>query len=158
MKSVQANLVNSLIGNSLEAVKYSDIKPNKEYLVVVDGIDQYLDIHSRKSIIERNDLPDHFFDQMSILMTHSEDGELINCSTPGMGRHLYKMSGEKLNETLVNLMVFMQSLVMELNQDIEQLQDMCRMTDDDIINEMDWFAEQARINEVNITAYDLSVL
>jgi len=158
MKNAQVNLVNSLIGNVLNPVKYSDINPDKQYLVVVDGIDQYLTPQFRKEILEREDLPEQFYNQMSIMIYNDEDGNLIDCSSPGIGRHLYKMLGKDVNTTLIDLLMFMQSLVMETNYDKDQMQDLRRMTNEDILNEYDWFAEQSRINELNITAYDLSDL
>jgi hypothetical protein len=158
MKNAQVNLIDSLIGNSLKPVEYADIDPNKQYLVVVDGIDQYLTPQFRKEILERDDLPEQFFYQMSIMIHNDDDGNLIDCSSPGMGRHLYKMLGKDVNTTLVNLLMFMQSLVMETDYDKDQMQDLRRMTNEDIINEYDWFAEQSRINDLNITVYDLSGL
>jgi hypothetical protein len=155
MKNAQVTLVESLIGNSLKPVEYADINPDKQYLVVVDGIDQYLTPQVRKEILEREDLPEQFLYQMSIMVHNDEEGNLINCNTPGMGRHLYKMVGKDVNMTLVNLLMFMQSLFMETDYDKDQMQDLRRMTNEDILEDYDWFAEQARMGELNITAYDL---
>jgi hypothetical protein len=146
-------LFDVLVGSVVEPVEPTKIKPSQQYFVVLDGLDAEIDLKSRIEFFKR-DLPERILNQMDISITNDADGETIDVCDPGLGRHLYRMSGTDARRLIVNLMLFAEDVLHAAGADSTELR---RMTDDDILADfVGGFDQGLRLMGINITVYDVN--
>lgn len=148
-------LSSKFVTSAVPSVDITEIDPNRQYFVVVDGLDALYDLESRRAF-QLLEMPNHFLEQCveSFGFTRNKEGEIIDVTPPGLGRHLYRMSGADAVDVVVN-MVYLADAVLGEDDSTESR----RITRDDIIEGFHGGYEIAlRVLGANVTVYDVTSL
>ena len=147
-------LFDVLVASSIKAVEPANLDPNRQYFVVLDGFDRNLDLDS-KLLFFQKDLPERILEQMDVSILNDANGKTIDVCDPGLGRHLYRMSGEDARMLIINVLLFGYD-VLDSIKPLDNTE-MRRMTNEDIIANYSNGLDQAlRLLGINVTLYDVS--